>query len=97
VVQAPDAANAVDRLRAMLHRVKADDEGPLANVRRIYLDSCTQMVSVPQGGLVTYLRFNDPTGGSMDVANVNAGNDDAVGAFSPPDSDELEPFIEFVD
>jgi hypothetical protein len=96
VVDAPDLTQASEKFLVLLNKVKAQ----ASSLREIYLDSVTEMNLVPPAGLITFLQFNNISGGSLDAANVGADAGDGVMAYggrSAPGSDIMEPFVTFAD
>jgi hypothetical protein len=96
IVEAPDPEAALDKFRALMSEAKAR-EGLFELVKRVYLDSCTEMVAVPREGLITFMELRDPRGGSIEAANVGSAQRLAVTAFGfgDPDADVEQPIIEF--
>jgi hypothetical protein len=59
-----------------LHHDAKSRASMLVNVKRIDLDSLTEMKAIPSAGLITFIRWDDPDhDASLEICNVGVDDD----------------------
>ena len=98
VVQATHLAKAAEKLQALLHDAKAR-VSMLHRVKRIDLETLTEMKTIPPQGLITLIQWDDrESDATLEVTPAFAEERHGVTIYAPgdaPDTDEVPPFVEF--
>jgi hypothetical protein len=89
--EAGDVNAALEKLRALVVRLKEEDD-TLDDVTEVYLDSCVEVRSLPDAGLMTYwIKWPHEETSSISTGLRWAEGDEAVGySVLPDDEDEDE-------
>jgi len=88
VAEAEDVETALDKLRALILRLKHEDD-TLSGVTEVYLDSCVEVRSLPDDGLMTYwVMWPHEETGSISTGLRWAEDDEAVGYSLLPDEED---------
>jgi hypothetical protein len=85
VAEAGDVDDALEKLRALIVRLKEEDD-TLTGVSEVYLDSCVEIRSLPEAGMMTYwISWPHEETTSISTGLRWAGEDEAVGYSVVPD------------
>lgn len=89
VAEGDDVDDALEKLRALIVRLKEEDD-TLDDVTEVYLDSCVEVRSLPDAGLMTFwIRWPHEETSSISTGIRLAESDEAVGySLVPDDEDE---------
>ena len=85
---ADDVDSAIEKLRALVLRLKEDDDA-LDDVSEVYLDSCVEVRTMPEAGMMSYwIKWPHEETSSISTGLRWAEADEAVGYSILPDHDE---------
>jgi hypothetical protein len=79
---------ALEKLRALVLRLKEEDD-TLDDVSEVYLDSCVEVRTMPEAGMMSYwIKWPHEETSSISTGLRWAGDDEAVGYSVLPDDDD---------
>ena len=85
---AEDVDAAIEKLRALVLRLKEDDDA-LDDVSEVYLDSCVEVRTMPEAGMMSYwIKWPHEETTSISTGLRWAEGDEAVGYSILPDHDD---------
>lgn len=85
--EAADIDAALDKLRGLVVRLKEEDD-TLVGVTEVYLDSCVEVRTLPEAGLMSYwVSWPHEETASISTGLRWAGEDEAVGYSILPDDE----------
>ena len=88
VAEADDVDAALETLRTLIVRLKEEDD-TLDDVTEVYLDSCVEVRSMPDAGMMTYwIMWPHEETSSISTGLRWAGEDEAVGYGVVPEGED---------